>query len=88
MIFMLMTVIDCGVPIGDTVIVIDHESFNDTKLDTVVTFHCKDSNLRQMAVCGSNGEWIPNLTSLQCENGTAGNISWQHFMAAVEFPDY
>ena len=67
-----MTVIDCGAPIDSTGIVI--ESFNDTKLDAVITIHRKVSDIRLRAVCGSNGEWVPSLTSFECVNGTTGNI--------------
>ena len=65
-----MAVIDCGAPINGSQVII--ESFNDTKMNAVVTFQCKVDNIQHMAVCGSNGEWIPNITSFECVKRTTG----------------
>ena len=68
---MIETVVDCGAPSTATGIIID--SFNNTKVGALITFHCQfeESNNSMTAVCGSDGEWIPNPASLVC--GESGN---------------
>ena len=66
--------VDCGVPsvgIGGVVT----GPYNNTKFNTVITFHCELSNTSSvlMTVCGSNGEWFPNPSSFECQNGTLGS---------------
>ena len=65
----LIKVIDCGAPPTATGIIID--SFNNTKFGALITFHCEENNNSMTAVCGSDGEWIPNPASLVC--GESGN---------------
>ena len=62
--------IDYGAPIDGNEVVI--EPFNDTTFNAVVTFHCKEDIMRVEAVCGSNGEWIPNPSLFKCRSGTLG----------------
>ena len=65
--------IDCGAPIPSSPgIVID--PFNNTKLEAVIVFHCGDPDTPVISVCGSNGEWVPNLSSFTCVNGTLGSF--------------
>ena len=73
--------IDCGAPIvGDGGVVT--RPFNNTKFSAVITFHCEVRDIPQvvMAVCGSNGEWIPNPSSFHCQNGILGNFQKLYFM--------
>ena len=49
---------DCGAPFNISGVNI--EPFNDTILGSLITFRC--DNL-MTAVCGSDGEWSPNLAS-------------------------
>ena len=72
---MFCAVIDCGAPLANAGV--DIEFFNDTKLNAVITFHCEDRGENRdsslMAVCKSNGEWIPSPASYECKNGTLGD---------------
>ena len=63
-------VLSCGDP--DFVDGIVVETFNDTKLDAVISVHCVESDVLMMVVCGSNGEWVPHPASFQCINRTLG----------------
>ena len=65
-------VIDCGVPLRGNEVVI--EPFNDTNFNAVITFHCEESITTPMvAVCDSNGEWVPDPSSFKCIiTGTIG----------------
>ena len=60
-------VIDCGAPPDYGFVV---ESFNDTKLDAVITFHCEESDTALTAICRTDGEWDPNPVVFVCVNGT------------------
>ena len=62
-----ISVVDCGVPHHANRVVID--PFNNTKFGALITFHCEESNNSMTAVCGSDGEWIPDLSSYECDNG-------------------
>ena len=65
----MTSVVDCGVPVSANQVIID--PFNNTKFGALITFHCEESNNSMTAVCGSDGEWIPNPASLMC--GGSGN---------------
>ena len=65
--------VDCGSPMGGVGVVI--EPHNDTKLDTVIIFHCQQSDDLMMAVCGINGKWIPTLTALNCVDASGNYLS-------------
>ena len=70
-----LEVIDCGAPIvGDGGVVI--RPYNNTKFNAMITFQCdtKDIPTVIMAVCGSNGEWVPSPSSFVCQNGTLGTL--------------
>ena len=56
-----ISVVDCGAPPTATGIIID--PFNNTKFSALITFHCEENNNSMTAVCGSDGEWIPNPAS-------------------------
>ena len=56
--------VDCGVPLSANRVVIEH--FNNSKFGSLITFHCEESNNSMTAVCGSDGEWIPNPASFMC----------------------
>ena len=67
--------IDCGAPIvGDGGVVT--RPYNNTKFNAVITFHCEGRNISSvvMAICGSNGEWVPSPSSFQCQNGTLSSF--------------
>ena len=57
--------VDCGVPVSANRVIID--PFNNTKFGALITFHCEKNKDSMTAVCGSDGEWIPNPASLVCE---------------------
>ena len=69
----MCAVIDCGAPSTNTGV--DIEPFNDTRLNAVITFHCQDRDSSLMAVCRSNGEWVPSPTSFKCKNGILGELA-------------
>ena len=64
--------IDCNYPLVGKGITIIIDPLNNTKYDAVITFYCEESGILEKAVCGSNGEWSPNISSLMCVNGTLG----------------
>ena len=59
--------IDCGPPLANAGVII--EDYNDTEFNAMITFQCEESKIAMMAVCGRNGEWLPNPASFKCENG-------------------
>ena len=65
--------IDCGAPIvGDGRLLT--RPFNNTEFNAVITFHCDSRSTPKvvMAVCRSDGEWVPNPSLFECQNGTLG----------------
>ena len=66
MLLILCTAVDCGNPLPASEIFI--EPFDATKFGSLITFHCEESNNSMTAVCGSDGEWEPDLTSYNCRN--------------------
>ena len=65
--------IDCGPP--STNAGVDIVPFNDTRLTAVIAFQCEEGGIPMTAVCGSNGEWVPNPASFKCVNGMLGKAS-------------
>ena len=69
-VFHCQQLLDCGVPFAATRVTI--ESFNDTRLDSVITFHCDGSDTTMTAVCTANGDWVPNPASFKCGDESLG----------------
>ena len=67
-------VLDCGAPVPLAVTRVKIEQFNDTRLDSMITFSCEGNNITTTAVCASIGEWVPNPASHNCGNMSLGNI--------------
>ena len=61
-----ITVVDCGTLAPSGFII---EPFNNTKFGALITFHCEENKNSMTAVCGSDGEWIPNPEQIECVNG-------------------
>ena len=59
--------VDCGAPSAASRVIFD--TFNNTKLGALITFHCEESNNSMTAVCSSDGEWFTNPASLVCGDG-------------------
>ena len=57
---------DCGAPFAASRVIID--PFNNTKFGALIIFYCEESDNSMTAVCGSDGEWIPNLNPYNCGN--------------------
>ena len=62
--------LDCGAPFAASGVII--KPFNNTKFGALITFHCEENDLQMAAVCGSDGEWIPDPSSLNCPTTAPG----------------
>ena len=67
---------ECLIPVNLTNLELSHD--NSTSSSLSVFFKCKDGfrpRDEQMAVCSSNGMWLPDLAQFECHRPTAALIS-------------
>ena len=65
---------ECPIPVNLTNLELTH----DNSTSSSIYFKCKDGfrpTDEQMAVCSSDGMWLPDLTQLECHRPTAALIS-------------